>query len=155
MTDIHEAEELITSSEFAIAQQLNESRKNLRRAIRRNAVGREPEWAAAALRDLAQIESSLTRHREGARGPYCHYEALCLQAQWLIPRIVRLIARFDDVEFQASLLGHKLAKVAAGEILLVQEARSDSARVLRELRRTLAEESAVDLESFNEPPALD
>lgn len=143
------------ASEFTIAQQLDESRKKLRRSAQRIAAGREPEWADIALQDLSRLRESLVLHREGVRGPDCHYERLCLQAQWLVPRIQKLIARFDQVEFEAGLLGQKLGRVARGEALLVQEARNDTTRLLADLRRTLTEESAVEFDSFNEPPALD
>jgi hypothetical protein len=155
MTASPETANTATSGEFAVAQQLNESRKSLRRAAQRSAAGKEPEWASAALNDLIQLQESLVRHREGVRGPHCHYERLCLQSQWLIPRIQKLIARFDEVEFEAHLLGQKLGTIVGGESLLVQEARNDTTRLLADLRRTLTEESSVDLDSFNEPPALD
>lgn len=144
-----------TSNEFAVAQRLHQSLDQLRRATRQTAAGREPEWAVGALQGLSRLQESLVLHREGVRGPHCQYETLCLQAQWLIPRIQKLIARFDQVEFEAELLSEKLSRIARGEMQLVQETRSDTSRLLANLRRTLSEENQVELESFNEPPALD
>lgn len=142
-------------SGFAVALQLNESRESLRRAARRTAEQKESAWATVALEELTRMRELLALHREGARGPNFHYERLCLEAQWLIPRIHNLVSRFDEVETEATLLSRKFRDVADGDVPLVWEARKDTTRLLANLRRALTEERYVELDSFNEPPALD
>jgi hypothetical protein len=144
-----------TLSEVSVGQQLADSQLALRRALRRSAAGKGREWAAAVSEDLTEMLDLLVRHREEVRGPHCHYEKLCLEAQWMIPRIQKLIASFDEVEFEAGLLQQRLAEVVRGETQLVGEARNDALHLLARLRRTLTEESYVEVDRFNEPPALD
>jgi hypothetical protein len=155
MTVSLDAADDATWSGFAVAVQLNESRESLRRAARRTAERKESAWAAVALEELTRMRELLARHREGARGPYFHHESLYLQAQWLIPRIQQLVTRFDEVELEATLLSRKFEKVVEGEAPLALEARKDTTRLLSNLRRTLTEESYLEIDSFNEPPALD
>jgi hypothetical protein len=138
-----------------VAEQLTASRARLRQALRQARGGDEREWAASAIRALKMLREVLAEHRREVRGPHCHYEELCLEAQWLIPRIQKLVSSFDQVEFEAGLLHQRLARLGEGDLQAAAEVRADATHMLAHLRRTLAEENYIEFERFNEPPALD
>lgn len=140
--------------ELFAAQHLRESRRELRRALQRTPRAARP-WAASAHQRLVAMQDALAQHREFARGDHCDYERLCLHAQWMIPRLHKLLAAFDDIEARSLELCAKLERASEGEESLVSETRREGSRLVADLRRALAEENAVEVDSFNEPPALD
>ena len=137
------------------AQRLYNAHHALRGVLRRPSAGREREWAFAVSEHLDRTLFTLQQYRGEVRGPHCEYESLCLQAQWMVPRIRKFIANFDEAEASAGTLKMQLAELMRGRTELANDVRDRAFGLLARLRRALREESAMEFERFDEPPALD
>ena len=137
------------------AQRLYNAHHALRGVLRRPAAGREREWAFAVSEHLDRTLFTLQQYRGEVRGPHCDYEDLCLQAQWMVPRIQKLIANFEETEAHAGMLKTELGEVLRGRTELANDVRDRAFGLLARLRRALREESAIEFERLDEPPALD
>lgn len=70
----------------------------LRGSLRQPSRGRKWHWASTVSEHLDRSVYSLRGYRGEVRGPHWDYEDLCLQSQWMVPRIRKLIATFDEAE---------------------------------------------------------
>jgi hypothetical protein len=73
----------------------------------------------------------------------------------LIPQIQALMGAFDEIEFESKSLQQELAQIRRGATEGLAPARQHTGRLLTLLRRALAEGNYLEVERFNEPPALD
>lgn len=137
------------------ALRLDHARHALRGVLRRPAIGREREWVAAVSKQLNRSLFWLQEYRGEVRGPHCDYEKICLESQWMVPRLLKLSAEFEACEAQGSAVDAHLRRASLGEPGSVFDARTLALRFLARLHVALREENAIVFDRFIEPPALD
>jgi hypothetical protein len=136
-------------------QSLREAERALARASRAPDPGQEREWVAEVTPALETAQRAIRLHREAMEGPRGLYEELQHEAQWLVPRLERLLARLGHIEAETDGLRRILAGASDEPAASPAAIRADAQRMLRALRALASREGDLLFDRFNEPSAGD
>ncbi len=136
-------------------ESLREAERALARATRAPEPGREGEWVAEVTPALETAQRAMRLHREAMEGPRGLYEELQHEAQWLVPRLERLLARLGHIEAATDELRRMLAGASEEPGEGTATIRTDAQRMLRSLRALAVREGDLLFDRFNEPSAGD
>jgi len=134
---------------------LRQAQRALARATRPPEPGREHDWVAEVTPALETAQRAMHLHREAMEGPRGLYEELQHEAQWLVPRLERLLGRLGRIEAETDALRQALARTGVEPGDGSATIRADAERMLGRLRALAAREGDLLFDRFNEPSAGD
>jgi len=136
-------------------ESLRQAERALARAARPPEPGREREWVAEVTPALETAQRAIRLHREVMEGPSGLYEELQHEAQWLVPRLERLLGRLGRIEAETGALRRMLAGASDESAHGTAAIRADAQRMLGLLRALARREGDLLFDRFNEPSAGD
>lgn len=147
------------SSDCAPHERSDESLRAAERALARAThppePGRERDWVAEVTPALETAQHAMRLHREAVEGPQGLYEELQHEAQWLVPRLERLLGRLGRIEAETDALRQMLTGASDEPTQGAAAIRADAQRMLGKLRALAVREGDLLFDRFNEPSAGD